>query len=216
MTYYSQEGQDRFLNTQVFKGFKHGTFVDVGAHDGRSLNNTLFFEQEHGWCGINIEPIHSVFEVLCATRPTCINIECAVSETEGSAEFLCNRGYTEMISGLKEHYDPRHRSRLEHENNATNGTTDTIIVPTRRLDSILKENKIDHVHYLSIDVEGAEFSVIKSIDFDSVFIDVIGFENNYHDVSTPIVDYLKEKGYTQLPFNCLDILMVHKDSQFFK
>ena len=35
--------------------------------------------------------------------------------------------------------------------------------------------------YLSIYVEGTEFSVIKSIDFDKVFIHVISFENNYND-----------------------------------
>ena len=54
--FYSQCGQDRFLNDNIFKGFKNGTFVDVGAHDGRTFNNTLFFEQLHGWSGINIEP----------------------------------------------------------------------------------------------------------------------------------------------------------------
>ena len=29
---------------------------------------------------------------------------------------------------------------------------------------------------MSVDVEGAEFAVIKSINFDKVFIDVISFE----------------------------------------
>jgi hypothetical protein len=38
-----------------------------------------------------------------------------------------------------------------------------------------KIHNISHIHYLSIDVEGAEFEVIKSINFDKVFIDVIGF-----------------------------------------
>jgi hypothetical protein len=39
----SQDKQDEFLETVVFKGFKNGVFVDVGAHDGVSINNTIVF-----------------------------------------------------------------------------------------------------------------------------------------------------------------------------
>ena len=35
MTFYSQDKQDFFLQTNVFKGYKNGFFVDVGAHDGK-------------------------------------------------------------------------------------------------------------------------------------------------------------------------------------
>ena len=43
-TFYSQDKQDKFLEENVFKGYKNGVFIDVGAHDGKSINNTLFFE----------------------------------------------------------------------------------------------------------------------------------------------------------------------------
>jgi FkbM family methyltransferase len=214
MPYYSQEGQDRYLDTSVFKGFRNGVFVDVGAHDGKTINNTFFFEESCGWSGINIEPIREVFDKLSANRPACININCAVSDIDGTAEFICNRGYTEMISGLKEHYDSRHCARLQRENTRFKGHTEIIRVPTKRLSTIFTEHAIDHVHYLSIDVEGAEFSVIQSINFEDVFIDVIGFENNYTDSSTPIVNYLETKGYVRLPYKCLDIFMIHKNSPF--
>ena len=42
-------------------------------------------------------------------------------------------------------------------------------------------------------MEGVEFEVIKSINFDKVFIDVIAFENNYIDKSIPIINYLFKK-----------------------
>ena len=38
--FYSQYNQDQYLETNVFKGFKNGVYVDVGAHDGVSINNT--------------------------------------------------------------------------------------------------------------------------------------------------------------------------------
>jgi FkbM family methyltransferase len=214
MTYYSQERQDQYLDTTIFKGVREGVFVDVGAHDGKTINNTLFFEESRGWTGVNVEPIREVFEQLAVNRPSCTNLNCAVSETDGTAEFICNRGYTEMISGLKDHYDSRHTARLQRENASFNSRTEIIEVPTKRLSTIFVDHNISHVHYLSIDVEGAEFSVIKSIDFDKVFVDVIGFENNYPDSSIPIVAYLEDKGFRQLPHRCLDILMIHKDSPF--
>lgn len=43
--------------------------------------------------------------------------------------------------------------------------------------------------------KGAEFDVIKSINFEKVFIDIIGFENNYEDNSIPIVKYLELKDF---------------------
>jgi FkbM family methyltransferase len=152
---------------------------------------------------------------LVINRPKCININCAVSDKNGKSEFIVNTGYTEMLSGLKETYDERHFNRLRNENARYNGKSDVILINTKMLKSIFVENNITHVNYLSIDVEGAEFNVIKSIDFDSVFIDVIGFENNYDNTSEPIINYLMSKNYIIIK-KSLDIFMIHKDSQFFK
>ena len=40
--YYSQSGQDRYLNEHLFKGKRQGIFIDVGAHDGIPYSNTYF------------------------------------------------------------------------------------------------------------------------------------------------------------------------------
>lgn len=212
--FHSQYGQDKMLHETIFKGFSGGIFVDVGANDGVSLNNTLFFEKDLGWTGLNVEPIPTVFEKLSKNRPKCINLNCAVSSTDGSADFIMNSGYTEMLSGLALDFDRRHLARLNFENSHNGGDTKIVPVQTRRLDSIFRENNITRVHYLSIDVEGGEFSVIKSIDFDAVKIDVIGFEDAYADVGVPIVKFLEEKGYQKIGKTGDDIFMVHKASPF--
>ena len=211
----SQDHQDEYLETTVFKGYQNGFYVDVGAHDGVSINNTLYFENNNHWTGINIEPIKAVFDKLVANRPNSINLNVAVCNEDGETEFLCNTGYTEMISGIKNTFDSRHLDRLSNENNKMGSTTEIIKVNTNRLDTIFQEHHVSHVNYLSIDVEGAEFEVIKSINFDNVFIDVIGFENNYADVSIPIIDYLEHKNFV-LIHRSLDIFMIHKDSIFYK
>lgn len=43
--------------------------MDIGAHDGISINNTLFFEREHKWTGVNVEAIQNIYNNLCKNRP---------------------------------------------------------------------------------------------------------------------------------------------------
>ena len=213
--FHSQYKQDEYLETAIFKGYKDGFYVDIGAHDGVSLNNTLYFEKNNNWRGINIEPIKAVFDRLVENRTTDrnININCAVCNRNGEADFYLNEGYTEMLSGIIENFDARHLERLMNENTEMSATTQIVKVNTKRLETIFDEHAVSHINYLSIDVEGAEFEVIKSIDFTKVFIDVIGFENNYTEVSRPIILYLEYNGF-KVDRISTDIFMINRRSKF--
>lgn len=211
----SQDKQDEYLEKNIFKGYKNGFFMDIGAHDGVTINNTLYFEKYNNWNGINVEPIKKVYEKLIINRPKNININCAICNNDGTEDFICNVGKTEMISGLKKNLDPRHIERIKRENQQTGSKTELIKISTKKIETICDDNNIKHINYLSIDVEGAEFDVIKSINFDKVFIDVIGFENNYNDVSVPIILFLENKNFVVL-HKSLDIFMINKKSIFYK
>mgnify|MGYP003353413250 CR=1 FL=1 len=62
--------------------------------------------------------------------------------------------------------------------------------------------------------------MILSINFNKVFIDVIGFENNFVDVSIPIIQYLYHNGYIlvgkedNIYSKGKDIFMIHQNSKF--
>jgi FkbM family methyltransferase len=215
MPFYSQHNQDKFLENYIFKGYKNGFFMDIGAHDGIDINNTLYFTQVNGWKGVNVEANKEVYNKLVVNRPESINLLCAVSNTDGTAEFIVNKGYTEMLSGLKNNYDPRHIERIRNENLQHNVITTSVITETKRIETICDEYNIKNINYLSIDVEGAEFDVIKSINFSKVFIDVIGFENNYEDISAHIIKYLETKDFVFVN-KTIDIFMIHKKSKFIK
>ena len=212
--FYSQDEQDAYLENNVFKGYKNGFFIDVGSHNGILFNNTLYFEKNNNWKGINIEPIKKVYNDLIFNRPNSININCAICNNDGETEFICNKGYTEMLSGIKNSFDDRHLNRIKKENNEYGSSTEIIKVKTKKIETICDYYNISHVNYLSIDVEGGEFEVIKSINFDKIFIDVIGFENNYDDKSMPIIEYLENKNYIILNKK-LDIFMINKNSKFY-
>lgn len=188
--YQSQFGQDVFFDA-LFRsiGLERGVFVDVGAHDGLSGSNTVFFERR-GWSGVCIEPLPGPFARLEDARSArCFN--CAVGEVEGEQAFFSISGYSEMLSGLVSQYDPRHLSRLEEELLEYGGERREVFVPVRRLDGILDECGIDCIDLLSIDVEGGEMSVIRSLDLTRTTIFTLAIENGYGD--DEVARYLAER-----------------------
>ncbi|MDP3889520.1 MAG: FkbM family methyltransferase [bacterium] len=193
--YYSQCQQDKFINEFFFKNKKNGVFVDIGAHDGMSFSNTYFFESELGWHGICIEPLPEIFSQLQKNRK-CICINGCISNKSGEAQFLKVGGPCEiqMLSGLLEKYDPRHVNRIKRELASCGGMATIISVPCFTINEILKKYNTFHIDYLSIDTEGGELDILKSIDFDTFDIKIIDVENNYNDPE--FRNFLEKKGYT--------------------
>ena len=59
MKYYSQFGQDKWLNENIFKDKQDGFFLEIGADDGIDKSNTKLFE-EKGGKGFALSPVHYV------------------------------------------------------------------------------------------------------------------------------------------------------------
>jgi FkbM family methyltransferase len=188
---YSQYEQDKFVDI-YFKKKDNGFFLDIGAHDGVSFSNSYFFEKERGWSGICIEPNPDVFVLLNKNRLS-RNYNVCISDTEGSVVFRKIVGYSEMLSGILEFMDQKHIDRINDECAEYNSTFEDIKVESRNLNAILKSDNIKHIDYLSIDTEGAESKIIKSIDLDEINIEFLTVENN--DSSDELRRYLKGKGY---------------------
>jgi len=192
---YSQYGQDIILNDRIFKNKKNGFFVDIGAHDGISINNSYFLESELDWNGICIEPNPLVFEKLKQNRKAkCLNIG-ILSKSE-ILEFCKLSGYTEMLSGFLDFYHPDHKKRIESELKIHGGSKEIIKVQCLPFSKVVELHDVKKIDLLSIDVEGSEESIIRSIDFEQVEIDIIICENNYYE--TNIQYFLEEKGYSHI------------------
>jgi len=193
--YKSQYKQDKWLNENIFHNRKGGIFIDVGAHDGITINNTYFFEKELEWKGICIEPNPTIYEKLRQNRDgECINA-CAYNK-EGEVKFVCLNGYTEMLSGVEEAYNTLHKMRIHSEISQYGGGIKHINVQAHTLSKILSDRNITHVEYLSIDTEGSELQVLQGIDFSKVTFDVIDVEVNYPEEHEPLFnDLLFKNGY---------------------
>lgn len=196
--FYSQCKQDAYLYEHIFKDKPNGVFVDIGANDGITLSNTYFFEKQMGWTGICIEPIPEIFARLKSNR-NCICIQGCIADKAGTQSFLRVRSPaygTEMLSGIIDKYDQRHIQRIQKEVKRTGGSTEILSVPCYTLTQLLIEHNIHHVDYLSLDTEGGELDILKSIDFSKIDIDVIDVENNYR--SHAFQQLLEPYGYKKI------------------
>jgi FkbM family methyltransferase len=153
-----------------------------------SGSNTKRLE-ELGWKGVCVEPLPAVFELLKQNR-TCKLENCAVWDKAGTAEFLVVTGYAEMLSGIVESYDPRHAQRIDRELQQFGGTKTTITVNTKKFSDIVESFTID---FLSIDTEGSELEILKTVDFEKYDIRVVCIENNFSD---PVFEqFFANRGY---------------------
>jgi len=196
--YWSQCGQDSYLNQRLFKGKKNGVFVDIGAHNGITYSNTYFYEKFLGWKGICIEPIPQVFDQLQKNR-NCICVKGCITPKEEKLSFLQVNGNgkveVEMLSGIFDKYHPEHLKRVQREVAACGGSFEIIQVDGYVLNALLKKHNMFHIDFLSLDTEGGELEILQSIDFSKFKIDVIAVENNNN---TPFEPFLKSKGFTKL------------------
>lgn len=204
--YYSQFKQDEYLNNAIFKNKKNGVFIDIGAYDGVLLSNSYFFEKSLGWHGICIEPMPHVYKQLCENR-SAICIEGCINPDKKTAEFLMISGYSDMLSGIIDLYDPLHMQRVEHEVAIYNQKAEKITVACYQINDILSENDISHVDYLSLDTEGGEYEILTSIDYDTYTIDVLSVENNFKEER--FRKFLSTKGYRLVKNLGCDEIYIH-------
>lgn len=189
MKSYSQYNQDIIIYNSFFKqnfisklfNNKKGFFIEIGADDGIDKSNTKLYE-ELGWNGICIEPSPTRFKMLVKNR-TCECLNIAISNEEKEVEFLDITGYGKGLSGIVENYDPKHLERIEREteDNPQTLTKSKVYVKTQQLAKILSERNIKEVDYCSIDVEGSELEILKSIDFNNVKFGIFTIEDPYNN-----------------------------------
>jgi FkbM family methyltransferase len=154
---YSQNGEDVRL-WRVFAEVESGFYVDVGAaHPSLGSVTRLFYER--GWSGINVEP-SPYFDSIAAERPRDVNLRVAIG-TRNDDEVGFFVTWPDMgMSTL----DPSSHAHVPE----TVERVEEIIVPQRRLETILHDHAADRtIHFMKVDVEGAEREVLASADWES-------------------------------------------------
>jgi FkbM family methyltransferase len=153
---YAQNLEDVML-FRALKGVEKGFYIDAGAQDPVVDSVTKAF-YELGWRGINIEPVERWFQKLVTDRPEDINLQIAAAAQSGEIRFFEVRD-----TGLST-ADPEFA--LRHAVQGYEVREHHILA--KPLDVICTECGVKEVHFLKVDVEGAEAEVLRGIDLAEV------------------------------------------------
>lgn len=160
-------------------------FVQIGSNDAVAGDPIIDHVLAHGWRGLMVEPVPNVFERLQRRhgRNPRLVMECAaIGEQEGPRPFYClepmdrppSPWYDQMGSFSREHivkHERFHPGLSQHIRE--------IQVPCLRLSTLLKKHGIERFDFLHIDTEGADFEVLKSLDFKQYTPGLILFEHGH-------------------------------------
>jgi FkbM family methyltransferase len=173
-------GQDLWILHTVFPEVSDGFFVDLGSADGVTISNTWALERK-GWRGICIDP----FPRNMAGRTCQVFAEAVDSEGGRTIQFQ-NPG---RESGGLLKYAGWWVSD-EDRNNTVEVTTTTLA------DILARAGAPKFIHYMNVDIEGAEYEALRMFPFDRYKIGAITIEhNNLEDRRALIHDLLTRNGY---------------------
>ena len=190
-----------------FNGKREGFFIDIGAHDGRTINNTYLFEQI-GWTGICVEPQPDIFDRLKQNRNCDVYNVAIGNETRDDVEFIKATG-VDMLSVLNSDMTEDHRKRIERNN----GKTEKIKIRMLTFQELMKHYpEKTYIDFISIDVEGSEMNVLKSINFNEYTFGLLTIENNTgcKSMENEMIKYMDAQGYEVLHDLGLDLMFVRK------
>lgn len=147
---YAQNYEDIML-WRALKHVNNGFYIDVGANDPEEDSVTKLF-YDRGWHGINIEPLSQHIQALNIQRTLDINLQCAISNETGSISLWDSdvRGWASA-------------SPLTIQNHVDAGIKGQMLqVEARTLASVISQHAPKNIHFLKVDVEGLEYAVIQS------------------------------------------------------
>ena len=204
---YSQEGEDMVLR-RLFEKQKTGFYVDVGAHHPKRFSNTYFF-YKLGWRGINVDAMPGSMTAFNRMRPRDINIEKPVSNKK---QLLTYYAFNEpALNGFSKELSE------ERDGKSSYFVKFTKDMEASTLEEILDNNlpKAQTIDFLSIDVEGLDFNVLKSTNLEKYHPKVILVEilnSSLADIQvSKIYKFLTDAGYEFYAKAVNTVIFKHKE-----
>lgn len=164
---YSQNNEEKYILNH-FNG-KKGTFLDLGAYDGKELSNTRALI-ELGWSGCCVEPHPEIFKELeknCKDFKNVFCFEAAIGKENGVFKLNANPTYySTLIDSEVERWK---------ETDFEFKPVDVEVLDFKTFQDV---SPYDTYDFISIDCEGLEIDILKQMDLDKLQCKMICVEWN--------------------------------------
>jgi FkbM family methyltransferase len=147
---YSQSGEDMILDT-IFCNVSNGVYIDIGANNPFVQSNTHFLYSK-GWHGVNIDALPGSMTDFKKIRPRDINIEVAISDNETELNYYM------FDSSFYNTFSDKDIEKIKEVTKLTSIKK----IKTIKLEKLLDSLNFKEIDFMSIDVEGLDFEVLKS------------------------------------------------------
>jgi FkbM family methyltransferase len=191
---FAQQGEDLILQS-IFSHLEieEPSYIDIGAFDPIKSNNTYALYLA-GSRGVLVEPNPFYFERLKAVRGEDIVLNIGVGVTDQKqAPYYIVRGEGQLNTFSK-------RQAERYKRLLGPGAIEKVIrMPTVNVNTILEEHFSSGPNLLSIDVEGLDLSILKTLDFSRFRPEVFCVETlivGSKKLNQAMVDFMLEKGYS--------------------
>ena len=182
VTYPSEIGQDKWVIAKIFPGVSDGFFLDVGSGHGTIGSNTKALEAL-GWTGICVDPFPTHME-----GRTCRMEKVVVSSAAGQVvKFHTHSGLGGIADTLGKWKEEAEKSP------AVELTTVTLA------DVLAGAAAPAFIHFLSLDIEGAELEALRGVPFDKYRFGAMAIEHNDEEPKrSDLLRFLEERGYRRV------------------
>tara|TARA_B100001057_G_scaffold315680_1_gene315838 strand:+ start:2037 stop:2714 length:678 start_codon:yes stop_codon:yes gene_type:complete len=152
---YSMDGEDIII-AEYFKNKKKGLYVDIGCYHPIHRNNTFLLYQK-GWKGINIDIQSFSIELFDFLRPRDLNYNFAISDKKE----IINMYFQKELSQLSTIDFNQAKKSLQ-------GSIKEKKIQAFTLNEVLDTSNLEikKIDLLDVDVEGADFKVLKGLSFE--------------------------------------------------
>lgn len=181
-SYPSEIGQDKWVVVKIFPDVRNGFFLDVGSGHGTIGSNTKALE-ELGWTGICVDP----FPVHMEGR-TCRMVKEVVSSESGKkVQFHTHSGLGGIADTLGKWKGEASKSPAVELTTVTLG------------EILARENAPPFIHFLSLDIEGAELDALRGVPMDKYRFGAMAIEHNDEEPKrTDLLKFLEGHGYRRV------------------
>lgn len=182
-----------------------GFFIDIGAHHPLRFSNTAAFYL-NGWRGLNIDADQKLIELFAQYRPLDINVTAGVGSNERvETLYIFNEPALNTFDNklAQERVDVTEEYKIVEQRR----------VRIRTLANILNEQLPlgTHIDFMSIDVEGRDYDVLTSNDWnryrpDYLLVEVSDVHNLLDVEKCKTTRFLKSNGYEPIAKTLLTVV----------